>query len=87
MNIQFKNLIVDSFMSIDHIELPLKDLVRVEASGVTIPGKEKYSDKILEKLAEEGINNILEWNKGNHFMDPDRRTAKGFAWILKGINA
>ena len=24
----------------------------------------------------------LEWNQGNHFRDPDVRTAKGFAWVL-----
>lgn len=24
----------------------------------------------------------LEWNPGNHFMESDRRTAKGFAWLL-----
>ena len=26
---------------------------------------------------------ILEWNEGNHFVDPARRTAKGFAWLMK----
>ncbi len=25
---------------------------------------------------------ILEWNKGNHFKEPDFRTAKAFAWLL-----
>ena len=25
---------------------------------------------------------ILEWNEGNHFIDSDLRTAKGFAWML-----
>ena len=25
----------------------------------------------------------LEWNPGNHFMDSQLRTAKGFAWLLK----
>lgn len=27
----------------------------------------------------------LEWNEGNHFMDGDRRTARGFAWCLGKI--
>lgn len=27
----------------------------------------------------------LEWNSGNHFAEPDRRTAKGFAWLLNGL--
>lgn len=25
---------------------------------------------------------ILEWNPGNHFSEPDRRIAKGFAWLM-----
>ena len=25
----------------------------------------------------------LEWNQGNHFKEPDLRTAKGFTWLLK----
>ncbi|MBR1462205.1 MAG: esterase [Prevotella sp.] len=27
-------------------------------------------------------NTILEWNPGNHFVDSEKRTAKGFAWVL-----
>ena len=42
--------------------------------------------ELHERLAQQGVSCCLEWNKGNHFMDPDRRTAKGFAWILKEIN-
>lgn len=34
-------------------------------------------------LIEKGIQSILEWNPGNHFKDPELRTAKGFAWLLK----
>lgn len=26
---------------------------------------------------------ILEYNPGNHFFEPEKRTAKGFAWLLK----
>ena len=33
-------------------------------------------------LLENGINCILEWNKGNHFKEADIRTAKAFVWIL-----
>lgn len=25
---------------------------------------------------------FLEWNEGNHFKDPDLRTAKAFAWVI-----
>ena len=33
-------------------------------------------------LKEGGTECILEWNKGNHFKDPDLRTAKAFAWLM-----
>jgi hypothetical protein len=33
-------------------------------------------------FAEAGKECTLEWNKGNHFKDPDLRTAKGFAWLM-----
>ena len=26
---------------------------------------------------------VLEWNKGNHFKEPDLRTARAFAWVMK----
>ena len=34
-------------------------------------------------LRAQGVRCILEWNKGNHFKDPDLRTAAAFTWILK----
>ena len=30
-----------------------------------------------------GTEHILEWNAGNHFKEPELRTAKGFAWLLR----
>ena len=33
-------------------------------------------------LAGQGVECVLEWNKGNHFKEPDIRTAKAFAWLL-----
>lgn len=33
-------------------------------------------------LREQGIKTILEWNAGNHFVDSEKRMAKGFAWLL-----
>ena len=38
-----------------------------------------------ELLATQGINTILEWNKGNHFQHTDERTANGFAWLINHI--
>ena len=39
-----------------------------------------------ELLMEEGIDTILEWNKGNHFKDADLRTARAFAWVINQWN-
>lgn len=36
-----------------------------------------------EILRAQGISSTMEWNPGSHFRDPDLRTAKAFAWILK----
>ena len=33
-------------------------------------------------LTKCGINCTLEWNQGNHFREPDIRTAKAFAWVM-----
>lgn len=33
-------------------------------------------------LRERGIACQLDWNPGNHFVDSDRRMAKGMAWML-----
>ena len=34
-----------------------------------------------ELLTGQEINTLLEWNAGNHFVDSDKRIAKGFAWL------
>ena len=34
-------------------------------------------------LSARGTDCVLEWNPGNHFRDPDLRTAKAFAWLLR----
>lgn len=35
-----------------------------------------------ELLTGQGIKTTLEWNVGNHFVDSEKRTAKGFAWVM-----
>lgn len=35
-------------------------------------------------LEAQGKDCILEWNAGNHFREPDLRTAKAFAWLMSG---
>lgn len=36
-------------------------------------------------LETAGIDCVLEWNEGNHFRDPDKRCAKGFAWCMNTL--
>ena len=38
-----------------------------------------------ELLTEQEINTLLEWNAGNHFVDSDKRMAKGFAWAINNL--
>ena len=38
-----------------------------------------------ELLTEQEINTILEWNAGNHFVDSNKRMAKGFARAIKNL--
>ncbi len=48
------------------------------------PVMSKVGDSIREIYdwyTAKGVNCCLEWNKGNHFKEPDLRTAKAFAWI------
>ena len=35
-----------------------------------------------EILKEKHIKCTFEWNRGNHFKEPELRTAKGFSWLL-----
>lgn len=34
-------------------------------------------------LLDRGTDCTLEWNPGNHFRDPELRTARAFAWLLR----
>jgi predicted alpha/beta superfamily hydrolase len=38
-----------------------------------------------ELLTGQIDNTILEWNPGNHFVDSEKRTAKGFAWAMNSF--
>ena len=36
----------------------------------------------IHGILNNEIETVLEWNQGNHFKEPDLRTAKGFAWVI-----
>ena len=53
--------------------------------------EEKTKNKVMATVGErireqyellKDRNCTLEWNNGNHFKEPDIRTAKGFAWCI-----
>lgn len=52
--------------------------------------EEKTRNKVMAtvgdriKMQYDILHNdrVLEWNSGNHFVDSDKRTAKGFAWLI-----
>ena len=39
--------------------------------------------RFLYDYYQNSTDCVLEWNEGNHFTDPEGRTAKGFSWLLK----
>lgn len=39
-----------------------------------------------EKLCENNAESVLEFNEGNHFTQPQIRTAKGFAWCINALH-
>ena len=39
-----------------------------------------------ELLSRQGVDCVLEWNKGNHFRDADLRTAGAFSWVLNRMD-
>lgn len=42
--------------------------------------------KQYELLVGQDIKATLEWNVGNHFVDSEKRMAKGFAWLMNNDN-
>lgn len=34
-------------------------------------------------LSSAGVRTVLEWNPGNHFVDSEKRLAKGIAWLFR----
>ena len=45
-----------------------------------VGNKIRECEEILKKVT---VDCILEWNQGNHFKEPELRTAKAFAYLIK----
>ena len=69
----------------------LANTIMAKKTYLSLGDKEsKTKNKIMSTVGErirmqyECLRNdhILEWNVGNHFAQPDIRTAKGFSWLI-----
>ena len=69
-----KPLASADYLSLGDKEEKAKNPVMAQV-GLAIRSQEKM-------LQEQGVNTILEWNTGNHFVDSEKRMAKGFAWLM-----
>ena len=81
----FDNFMRSNKILCDRIYLSLGD----KEEKTRNPVMATVGDKIRDAhtlLKDQKINCTLEWNQGNHFKEPDMRTAKGFAWILNNIS-
>ena len=77
----FTQYMRDNRMQVGRVYLSLGD----REERTKNPVMSRVGEAIREALAVlegEGIDCILEWNKGNHFKDADLRTAKAFAWLI-----
>ena len=71
---------------------PLSDNIYLSLGDKEERGKNKVMAAVgdcirtqQKLLTAEGITNTLEWNKGNHFHEPDVRCAKGFIWCVNRV--
>ena len=72
----------------------LSHMIKAEKTYLSLGDKEsKTKNRVMATVADriqiqsESLENkhILEWNSGNHFAQPDIRTAKGFAWLMNNL--
>ncbi len=66
---------------------PKADCVYLSLGDKEEKAKNKVMATVGERILEQyellkEINCTLEWNEGNHFKEPDIRTAKAFAWCI-----
>ena len=81
----FISYMEDNKIKTNHVYLSLGDkeekTKNPTMSKVGFLVKEAY-----ELLKNNNINCVLKWESGNHFKDPDLRTANAFSWIINQIS-
>ena len=69
---------------------PKADCVYLSLGDKEEKTKNKVMATVGERIREQyellkNTNCTLEWNKGNHFKEPDIRTAKAFSWCIERL--
>lgn len=79
----------------DFIEYMEENMILTDAVYLSIGTKEEaIRNRVMSRvgdgiraadeiLSRAGILKTFEWNQGKHFQDQEKRTAMGFAWLLK----
>lgn len=75
------------------IEYAKSNVIKTDNIYLSLGKKEpKTKNRVMKTVGDSiikqdelmaGKNHILEWNEGNHFTEPDVRTAKGFIWVMQ----
>ena len=78
----FSDYVKNNTILADRVYLSLGDAEERTKNPVMSTVGDNIRD-ISEHLANTGTRTILEWNRGNHFKEPDIRCAKAFAWTLR----
>ena len=71
-------------------EKPLSEKIYLSLGDTEEKTKHQILSKIGENIRKQheilensgNVKTVLEWNEGNHFQNPDIRTAKGFLWVM-----
>ena len=72
-----KPLAKSIYLSLGDKEEKTKNPVMAQVGNATVEQDELLKGQIEKK--------ILEWNSGNHFVDSEKRMAKGFAWVINSL--
>jgi hypothetical protein len=71
-------------------EKPLSEKIYLSLGDIEEKTKHQILSKIGDNIRKQheilensgNVKTVLEWNEGNHFKNPDIRTAKGFLWVM-----
>lgn len=71
-------------------EKPLSEKIYLSLGDTEEKTKHQILSKIGDNIRKQheilensgNMKTVLEWNEGNHFKNPDIRTAKGFLWVM-----